>query len=451
MTEYDYDLFVIGAGSGGVRASRFSAKYGARVAVAENGPWGGTCVNVGCVPKKLFVYGAHFSEEFSDASGFGWTVGDQHFDWPRLRDNKTREIERLNGIYIDTLKKAGVDLIEATATITGPNTVQAGGKEYNARYILISTGGKPHVPEFPGYEFAITSNEAFYLEEFPRRVLVVGGGYIAVEFAGIFQGLGASTTLAYRGPLFLRGFDIGVREFIRAEIAKKHIDLRFNHDVKKIGKNANGSFNVEFMSGDTIETDLVMYATGRVPNTKDLGIKSVNIETKPNGAIVVNDRYETSVPGIFAIGDVTDRIQLTPVALAEAMCLAKNLFDNGNSTLDYADIPTAVFCQPNIGTVGYSEDEASQKYENLEIYESRFKAMKHTLSGRDEQTFMKLIVDANTDKVVGVHMVGPDAGEIMQGIGIAMKCGATKADFDNTIGIHPTSAEEFVSMREVRQ
>ena len=451
MAEYDYDLFVIGAGSGGVRASRFSAQYGARVAIAENGPWGGTCVNVGCVPKKLFVYGAHFSEEFSDASGFGWTVGEQSFDWPRLRDNKSREIERLNGIYINTLKNAGVELIEATATITGPNTVEAGGKEYSARYILIATGGKPHVPEFPGHEFAITSNEAFYLDEFPRRVLVVGGGYIAVEFAGIFQGLGANATLAYRGALFLRGFDIGVREFVAEEIAKKHVNLRFNQDVETISKNPDGSFKVEFKSGEHLETDLVMYATGRVPNTKDLGIESVDLETKANGAIMVNDKYETSVPGIFALGDVTDRVQLTPVALAEAMCLAKNLFNNGDSILDYADIPTAVFCQPNIGTVGYTEDEASQKYANLSVFESRFKPMKHTLSGRDEQTFMKLIVDADTDKVVGVHMVGPDAGEIMQGIGIAMKCGASKADFDSTIGIHPTSAEEFVSMREVRQ
>ncbi len=451
MNKFDYDLFVIGGGSGGVRASRFSAYHGARVAVAENGPWGGTCVNVGCVPKKLFVYGSHFSEEFEDAAGFGWDLGGLNFDWPRLRDNKSREIERLNNAYINTLESAGVDLIEATATITGRNTVQAGDKEYRAKNILIATGGKPHVPEFPGKEFVITSNEAFYLEEFPKRALVVGGGYIAVEFAGIFQGLGAKTTLAYRGPLFLRGFDIGVREFVAEEIAKKHVDLRFNHDVKKISKNPDSSFLVEFDSGDKLETDLVMYATGRVPNTEDLGIDAVNLETRSNGAIVVNDQYETSVPGIYAIGDVTDRIQLTPVALAEAMCVARNLFQGADSRLDYADIPTAVFCQPNIGTVGCTEESATEKYDHVSIYESRFKPMKHTLSGRDEQTFMKLIVDSSSDRVVGVHMVGPDAGEIMQGVGIALKCGATKADFDTTIGIHPTSAEEFVSMREVRK
>ncbi|MBV1906856.1 MAG: glutathione-disulfide reductase [Pseudomonadales bacterium] len=451
MKEYDYDLFVIGAGSGGVRASRISSQYGARVAVAEDAALGGTCVNVGCVPKKLFVYGSHFSEDFEDAAGFGWDVGESSFDWSRLRDNKTQEIERLNGIYAGLLSGAGVDLIQSRASVTGPHSVNAGGREYTAKYILIASGGQAHVPDIKGREHVITSNEAFYLDEFPRRVLVVGGGYIAVEFAGIFSGLGAQTTLAYRGPLFLRGFDSGVRAFVAEEIAKKNVELLFNYDVSEISKNDDGSLLVAFKAGNSIETDLVMYATGRVPNIEGLGLKEIGIDTQSNGAIVVNDHYQTSVPSIYAIGDVTDRIQLTPVAIAEAMCLADNLFRGGEKLLDYTNIPTAVFCQPNIGTVGLTEEQALAEFGDLDIYESTFKPMKHTLSGRDERSFMKLIVERSTDKVVGVHMVGPDAGEMMQGMGVALKCGATKADFDSTIGIHPTAAEEFVTMRELRK
>jgi glutathione reductase (NADPH) len=448
---YDYDLFVIGAGSGGVRASRMSASYGARVAVAESTYLGGTCVNVGCVPKKLFVYGSHFAEEFEDARGFGWDATRPQFDWARLRDNKTREIERLNGVYENLLNGAGVHIKRGRAELLDAERVRVDDKVYSARNILIATGSWPMVPDVPGRELAITSNEAFYLERFPERVVIVGGGYIAVEFAGIFAGLGARTTLVYRGPLFLRGFDDEVRAFVAAELRKKHIDLRFSNDVTAI-EAAGDARRIRLSDGEWLETDLVMYATGRRPNTAGLGLEKVGVALNARGGVVVDDFYRTSVPNIHAIGDVIDRHQLTPVAIAEGMCIANNLFtDNPPRTVDYGLIPTAVFCQPNIGTVGLTEAEARARHGDVDVYVTDFRPMKHTLSGRDERTFMKLLVNPADQKVVGAHMVGPEAGEIIQGIGVALTAGATKSDFDRTIGIHPTAAEEFVTMRQPRK
>lgn len=448
MSEFDFDLFVIGAGSGGVRASRMAAAMGVRVAVAEDRYLGGTCVNVGCVPKKLFVYASHYAESFAEAQGFGLTSGDISFDWPTLRDNKTREIERLNGIYNNMLVNSGCTLIDGRATLVDAHTVAVGDTTYTAERILVAVGGWPNIPQFPGNEHVISSNEVFFLDEFPKRALVVGGGYIAVEFAGIFAGLGAQTSLIYRGDMFLRGFDNEIREFTAQEVAKKHVDLRFNTNIEKIEKAVDGTLTAHLTDGSTVEADCIMYATGRVPNVANLGLEALGIEQGKNGAIAVNDQFQTSVPSVYAIGDVIDRVQLTPVALAEGMVLVRNLYGNQNQQVDYDLIPTAVFCQPNIGTVGLTEEQAREQYSNIDIYKSDFRAMKHTLSGSDERTLMKMIVDRDTDKVLGVHMVGPEAGEIIQGIGIALKAGATKAVFDSTIGIHPTAAEEFVTMRE---
>ena len=447
---YDFDLFVIGAGSGGVRAARMSATYGGRVAVAEDRYLGGTCVNVGCVPKKLFVYGSHFSEDFEDAAAYGWNVGEQSLDWPRLRDNKTQEIERLNGIYAGLLDNAGVTRIWGTARLVDANTIAVGDDSYTAENILVATGSWPVRPEFPGDEHVITSNEAFYLEEFPDRVLVLGGGYIAVEFAGIFKGLGADTHLLYRGPLFLRGFDEGVREFVHDELENKGVKLTFNAIVDRIDTDGSEKV-VTFSNGDVVRTDLVLAAIGRYPKTEGLGLEGAGVELGDFGKILVDDYFQTNVPNIYAIGDVIDRMQLTPVAIAEGMCIANNLFtDNPKRTMNYDNVATAVFCQPNIGTVGPTEAEARERYPELVVYESTFRPMKHTLTGRAERTLMKLLVNGADDRVVGVHMVGPDAGEIVQGLSVAITAGATKADFDATVGIHPTAAEEFVTMREAR-
>ncbi len=447
MAEYDYDLFTIGAGSGGVRAARISAGYGAKVGIAEERYLGGTCVNVGCVPKKLLVYASHFAEEFEDAAGFGWSVGACKFDWPALIGKKNKEIERLNGIYGRLLGNAGVDLYEARATVVDPHTVSVDGKTITAKYILVATGGWPVVPEIPGKEHAITSNEAFFLDDLPKRVIVVGGGYIAVEFAGIFHGLGSEVMQLYRGPLFLRGFDDDVRGFLADEMRKKGVDLRFNANIAGIEKQGDALL-ATLEDGTELETDLVMYATGRAPNAGGIGLEGAGVELNAKGAIVVDDRFKSSVDSIYAIGDVIDRVALTPVAIAEGMVLAANLFRGESGAMDYADVPTAVFSQPNIGTAGLTEAQARETYGAVDIYKSSFTPMKHTLTGRDEKTFMKLIVDRASDRVVGFHMVGPDAGETTQGIGIALKCGATKAQFDATVGIHPTAAEEFVTMRE---
>ena len=520
-TSFDYDLFVIGVGSGGVRAARMSAAYGARVATAEEKYMGGTCVNVGCIPKKLLVHASHFAEEFEQARGFGWGVAKPAFSWPTLIENKNIEISRLNGIYQGLLESAGVTHFDGRARILDEHhlSISDGGHErqVSAEKILIATGGWPQVPDFPGRDHVITSNEAFFLPELPRRVLVVGGGYIAVEFAGIFNGLGVDTCLAYRGPLFLRGFDIDIRQTVQDELTKKGIKLMFDSRVREIVKvgeqekfgraakpggteqpgttatlggwekpgatakpgedAAIGKMGmsarmekpvreekvtdmdrkaealiVTFEDDSQLEVDQVLYATGRAPAVRDLGLENVAVKQRDNGAIIIDEEFRTSVPNIFALGDVTDRIQLTPVAIAEAMCFAATQFNDDRQLMDYDGIATAVFCQPNIGTVGLTEDQAidqcKQGRKGLDIFLTRFRPLKHTLSGADEKTMMKVIVDKATDQVLGVHVVGPEAGEIIQGVAIAIKAGATKQQFDATMAIHPTMAEELVTLRE---
>ncbi len=449
MSEYDFDLFVIGVGSGGVRAARMSANYGARVATAEEKYMGGTCVNVGCVPKKLFVYASHYSEDYQHAEGFGWGNARPDFDWQVLLKNKNTEISRLNGLYKGMLDNAGVTHFDGRARIKDKHHIEINNEVISTDKILIATGGWPTVPDFPGREHVITSNEAFFLESLPRRALVVGGGYIAVEFAGIFNGLGVDTTLSYRGELFLRHFDIDIRKMVRDELEKKDIHLAFQTQVKNVDKNADGTFTVNFESGKSMETDLVLYATGRVPAVSDIGLENVDVAQRDNGAIIIDEEFRTSESNIFALGDVTDRLQLTPVAIGEAMCFASTQFLGQRKVMDYDNVATAVFCQPNVGTVGLTEAEARDSARELDIYRSVFRPMKHTLSGSDEKFMMKIIVDRQTDKVLGVHMVGSDAGEIIQGISIAVKMGVTKEQFDTTVGIHPTTAEEFVTMREV--
>ncbi len=444
---YDYDYFVIGAGSGGVRSARIAASYGAKVATAEERYLGGTCVNVGCVPKKLLVYASHFAEDFEDAAGFGWTVGERRFDWARLIKNKNAEIARLNDVYRRMLKVSGVEIIGGRARLVDRHTVAVGKQTYSAKYILIAAGGWPVIPGVPGAEHAITSNEAFFLDALPERVIVVGGGYIAVEFAGIFHGLGSKVTQLYRGPLFLRGFDDDVRKTLAGEMRKKGVDVRFNANVGKIEKIENG-LRATLTDGGVVEAELIMYATGRAPNTRRLGLETAGVAVDAKGAVVIDEYSRTSVDNIYAVGDITDRIALTPVAIRDGHAVAETLFNDNPTRPDHGDVPSAVFSQPSIGTVGLTEAEARQRYDGVDVYRSTFRAMKHTLSGRDELTMMKLVVDRASDRVVGVHMVGPEAGEIIQGIGIALKCGATKAQFDATIGIHPTSAEELVTMRE---
>ena len=448
MAKHDYDLFVIGAGSGGVRAARVSAALGARVAIAEERYLGGTCVNVGCIPKKLFVYGAHYGEDFEDAGNFGWRGVALAFDWATLRDNKNREIERLNGVYRTLLEDAGVEVFEARAALADAHTIRVGGRTLGARNILVATGSWPRVPSFPGSDLAITSNEAFHLPEFPRRALVLGGGYIAVEFAGIFAGLGAETTLAYRGELLLRGFDEGVRRFVAEEMRGKGVDVRMPSRLVALEQAGRRTLRCRFQDGDVLEADLVLAATGRTPASGGMGLEAAGVRLADDGAVVVDGEYRTSVPHIFAVGDVTGRVQLTPVAIAEGMCVARNLFGSGGRPVYYETVPTAIFCQPNIGTVGPTEEEARRRMRNVQVYESTFRPLKHTVSGRGERSLMKLLVNGDDDRVVAAHMCGADAGEIIQGVAVAINAGATKADFDATIGIHPTAAEEFVTMRE---
>ncbi|MEC8172855.1 MAG: glutathione-disulfide reductase [Pseudomonadota bacterium] len=447
MAEFDYDMFVIGIGSGGVRAARFAANFGAKIAAAEDRYMGGTCVNVGCIPKKLFVYASHFPHDFEDAAAYGWTVGEASFDWTTLRDNKDKEIGRLNGIYENMLGNAGVEVFKARATVVDPHTVDVGGKQVTAKYILIATGGWPSVPDIPGKEHAITSNEFFHMEKWPERAIVVGGGYIAVELTGVFHGLGTNVIQLYRGPHFLRGFDDDVRHHLADEMRKQKVDLRFNANIARIEKDGD-ELVADLEDGTQMRTDVILYATGRSPNSANIGLEAAGVELGKGGAVLVDEGFKTSVPSIYAIGDVIDRVQLTPVALEEGMVVANELFNEKVGAVDYTNIPTAVFSQPSIGTVGLTEAQARDKYGKVDIYMSDFKALKHTLTGRDERTLMKMIVHPETDAVLGVHMVGPEAGEIVQGIGIALKAGATKATFDATIGIHPTSAEEFVTMRE---
>ena len=446
MATYDYDLFVIGAGSGGVRASRISAELGAKVAIAENRPLGGTCVNLGCVPKKLFVYASHYSKDMVDAQSYGWNIQNNGFNWEVLRENKNKEILRLNEIYRQILTNAGVNIVTEKANIIDSNRVTVGGKEYTTEKILVATGGWPTVPDFPGSKHVVTSNEVFHLGEFPKKVVIVGGGYISVEFAGIFHGLGCEVHQLYRGDLFLRGFDYDIRGFLANEMRKKGMRLDFNSNISKVEKIEAG-YIAHLEDQSKIDADLILYATGRKPNTNGLGLEKLGIQMNSKGGIQVDDNFQTNVPSIYAIGDVIDRIQLTPVALAEGMNLANTLYGNQKHIMDYKSIPTAVFSQPNIGTVGLTEEEA-RKVADIRIYKSDFRFMKYILPNNQERTLIKLIVDKQSDRVLGVHMVGPDAGEIIQGIAIGIKAGATKETFDSTIGIHPTLAEEFVTMRE---
>ncbi|PRY71248.1 glutathione-disulfide reductase [Halomonas ventosae] len=448
MSDFDYDLFVIGAGSGGVRAARTAAATGARVAVAEDRYLGGTCVNVGCVPKKLYSYAAHFHEAFEDAGGFGWHLPEApRFEWATLRDNKIGEIKRLNEIYGRLLETAGVRLINGRARVLDAHHVSVNDETLSAAKILVAVGGWPWVPDFPGNEHVVDSNRVFDLEAFPERFLVLGGGYIAVEFASIFNGLGSEAHLVYRGELFLRGFDQQVREFTRDEMAKKGVQLHFEANIASIEK-VEERLRVSLTNGEQLEVDAVLAATGRRPHLEGLGLDQLDIALTDSGHLRVNERFETSVPSILALGDVTGGPELTPVALAEAMQLVRHHFDEAEpSALDYRNIPTAVFCHPNIGTVGLSEEQAREACGEIRVYVADFRPMKHTLSGSSERCLMKLVVDDESDVVVGAHMVGEEAGEVIQGIAVAVRAGLTKADFDATVGIHPTGAEEFVTMR----
>jgi len=450
MSADSFDLFVIGAGSGGVRAARMAAGRGARVAVADPAPLGGTCVNLGCIPKKLYSFAAHYADAFEESHGYGWTTAEPKFDWATLKANRAREIARLNGIYAQLLDGSGVTTLRSRAMLRGPNEVEVDGRIHRAKHVLVATGGRPVVPVLPGHELAVTSNDMFDLPEFPRRLVVIGGGYIASEFASIFAGLGSQVTQLYRGEQILRGFDDDVRNFVATEMRKKGVVLRTQAQVMQIER-AAGALAVTLANGTVLPADTVLYATGRRPNTEGLGLDELDVRLTPNGAVVVDEQYRSNVPTIHAVGDVIDRVQLTPVALAEAMALVDRLFGDANQSarrVDYDLIPTAVFTDPNIGTVGLTEAAARERFGDVQIFRSEFKALKHTLSGSSERTLMKLVVDAKSDRVVGLHMVGADAGEIVQGFGVALKAGATKAQFDATIGIHPTAAEEFVTMRE---
>jgi len=447
MSAMPFDLFVIGAGSGGVRAARMAAQRGARVAVADDKPLGGTCVNLGCIPKKLYSFAAHYAQAFAEAHGFGWSAEKPVFDWQALKANRSTEIARLNDIYAKLLTSEGAHVLSGRAHVVGANEVQVAGTRYRATNILVATGSRPVVPAFPGSDLAITSDQIFDLAEFPGHLLVVGGGYIACEFASIFRGLGARVTQLYRGDQILRGFDHDVCEFLAVEMRKKGVDLRTRSDVERIDR-AGARLRVTLRDGSAQIADQVLYATGRHPNTDGLGLAEVNVELAPNGAVLVDAQYTTSVESIHAVGDVIDRVHLTPIALAEAMTLIDHLFGAKKRSVDYAMTPTAVFTHPSVGAVGLSEAEARALFGEVRIFRSDFIALKHSLSGSVERTLMKLIVDAASDRVVGLHMVGADAGETIQGFAVAMRAGATKAVFDSTIGIHPTAAEEFVTMRE---
>lgn len=449
MSTYDYDLFVIGAGSGGVRAARLTAQLGKRVAIAEQDRVGGTCVIRGCVPKKLLVYASHYGEAIEDASGFGWTVEGARFDWATLIANKDSEIDRLNGAYTRNLERAGVELFQSRAVLAGPHTIRltADGREVTAETILIATGGRPWVPDIPGAEYGITSDEAFHLPELPKRVLIVGGGYIAVEFAGIFAGLGSQVKLAYRADQILRGFDDDMRNACADHMRNKGVDILTHTELSAIERDGE-VLSARLRGGGTIETDAVMFATGRVPNTEGLGLAELGIERGWNGYVVVNAYSQSSVPHIYAIGDVTHRVALTPVAIDEGVRFVETVFRDNPQEVDHSFIPTAVFSQPEIGTVGLTEAEARERETGIDIYMARFRPMKHTLSGRDEQMVMKLIVDQESGCVLGVHILGPDAAEMAQIAAIPMRMGATKADFDTTMALHPSAAEELVTMRE---
>ena len=454
MTSYDYDLFVIGAGSGGVRAARVAAGMGAKVGIAEEYRVGGTCVIRGCVPKKLLVYASKFSGLMEDAEGFGWTIPKPDFRWQTLIENKDREIDRLNAIYLLNLERSGVEVIQARAVLVDKHTVQLADREeiISAKNILIATGAMPFIPKMSGAEHVITSNEALHLEELPESIAIVGGGYIALEFATIFAGLGVNVTVLYRGPQILRGFDNDVRDALAEEMIKRGIDIRCNTDVIGVTPDKQGGdkggFVLDFKDGDSLHKQIVMYATGRVPNTLGLGLENAGIELGWNGYVVVDEYSRSSVDNIFAVGDVTHRVNLTPVAITEAMAFCETVFNDNPTPVDHEFIATAVFTEPEVGTIGMGEEEAREKCRTVDIYKSRFRPMFHTLSGRDEKTLMKLIVDGDSDRVVGCHIVGPDAAEMVQMAAISIRMGATKADFDATMALHPCAAEELVTMRE---
>ncbi|MGZ4990511.1 MAG: glutathione-disulfide reductase [Methylobacter sp.] len=447
MARYNFDLFVIGAGSGGMRTARIASDFGVKVAIAEDLYLGGTCVNVGCVPKKLLVYASQFKEHFQAAEGFGWTVGQSIFNWPSLIANKNQEVERLQALYGNQLQQSGAEVITGRASLRDAHTVVVDGIEYSAERIVIATGSWPSVPDMPGRQHVVTSNEMFFLDQLPKSIIIVGGGYIAVEFASILHGLGVSTTLCHRGHKLLRGFDEDIRDFVGNELARKGINLLLNTDIEAV-ENVAGSYVAKLIDGRKVSTDMVMYATGRMAHSTGLGLEAVGVELDIDGAITVNADYQTNVPSIYALGDVTNRVNLTPVALAEATALVNKLYGDQSKTVDYDNIPTAVFCQPNIGTVGLTEAQAREKYPDIDIYKSRFTPLRNTLSGIDEKSLVKMIVVRSIDRVVGLHMVGPDAPEIIQGMAIAVRAGATKAVFDSTLGVHPTAAEEFVTLRE---
>ena len=447
MTRFDYDLFTIGAGSGGVRASRMAGQLGARVAIAEHYRIGGTCVIRGCIPKKLLSYAAHYSEDLEDARGFGWTIAGASFSWPALIASKNREIARLSGVYADALARAGVATIEGTATLVDAHTVAIGDRRVTARNILVATGGWPSRPPIPGIEHAITSNEAFELPALPKRVLIVGGGYVAAEFAGIFRGLGSEVTLSYRGEQILRGFDDDVRRHLHGEMSKKGVRILLKSTVSRIARRADGALEAS-VDGTPLACDAVMAATGRAPNTAGLGLAEAGVELDGEGGVVVDRYCRSSVPHIYAVGDVTNRIALTPVAIREGAAVAITLFGGAETPVDHDEVPSAVFSQPPVGAVGLGEAKAREKYGGVDVYKSSFRPLRHTLSGRDERTLVKLVVDPSSQRILGAHMVGADAPEIIQGVAIAVKAGLSKAQLDATAGIHPTAAEEFVTLRE---
>jgi glutathione reductase (NADPH) len=447
MAQYDYDLITIGAGSGGVRASRIAASHGAKVAVCEEFRVGGTCVIRGCVPKKLLVYGAHFAEDLKDATNFGWTAENCTFDWPTLRDNVLEEVDRLNGLYAQTLENHKVEIVAQRATVSGPNEVTlADGSKLTAKYILIATGARPHVPDCPGNGHGITSNEVFHLDALPKRILIAGGGYIANEFAGIFNEFGSHVTIINRSDKLLRGYDEQLRDRLLQISLTKGIDFRFNAEFRGIDKLDSGALKVAMTNHDDLEVDGVMFATGRVPNTEGLGLESAGVELGERGSVKVDRFSKTNVDSIYAVGDVTDRVQLTPVAIREGHAFADTVFGGKPTAVDHGCIPSAVFSHPPLCRVGLTESEARNKLGTIRVYTSDFRPMKNVLAGRNERSLYKMICD-EADRVVGIHLLGPDAPEILQGAAVAVKAGLTKADFDATVAIHPTMAEELVLMR----
>lgn len=449
MAEFDYDLFVIGAGSGGVRASRIASAHGARVAVAEEYRIGGTCVIRGCVPKKLLVYGSHFAEELHDAANYGWTVEGLSFDWATLRDTVLRDVDRLNAAYTTTLENNRVERFLERATVTGPHSVRlASGREITAKYILVATGAWPVMPDFPGNEHCITSNEVFHLESLPRRVVIAGAGYIALEFAGIFNALGCHVTIAVRSETLLRGYDESLRDRLLQITMARGIEYRFNSPIDRVEKGADGSLSVHLTGGEEpLHADAVLVATGRVPKVEGLGLESAGVELRANGAVVVDEHNRTTCDSIYAVGDVTDRVQLTPIAIREGQAFADRVFAGIDTRIDYDNIPSAVFSQPPLAGVGLTESEARKRYGSVRVFTSDFRPMKNIFAERAERGLYKLVVDAATDRVLGVHMIGPEAPEILQAVAIAVRAGLTKADFDATVALHPSMAEELVLMK----